>query len=104
MLSDLKEMGFKVVVSQDPVIAQANKKQWEEADRLGYFVKDSTNGKSYDMPWPWGGNCGVVDFTIPEVADWWEPISRNLLTMVSPASGQTWVNLPGVTRSRRNAW
>ena len=44
MLSDLKEMGFKVVVSQDPVIAQANKKQWEEADRLGYFVKDNTNG------------------------------------------------------------
>ena len=71
MLSDLKEMGFKVVVSQDPVIAQANKKQWEEADRLGYFVKDSTNGKSYDMPWPWGGNCGVVDFTLPAVADWW---------------------------------
>ena len=71
MLSDLKEMGFKVVVSQDPVIAQANKKQWEEADRLGYFVKDNTNGKSYDMPWPWGGNCGVVDFTLPAVADWW---------------------------------
>ena len=23
------------------------------------------------MPWPWGGNCGVVDFTKPEVADWW---------------------------------
>ena len=39
--------------------------------RLGYFVKDSTNGKSYDMPWPWGGNCGVVDFTLPAVADWW---------------------------------
>ena len=71
MLADLKEMGFKVVVSQDPVISQANKKQWEEADRLGYFVKDSTNGKSYDMPWPWGGNCGVVDFTLPAVADWW---------------------------------
>ena len=69
MLADLKEMGFKVVVSQDPVISQANKKQWEEADRLGYFVKDSTNGKSYDMPWPWGGNCGVVDFTLPAVAD-----------------------------------
>ena len=48
MLADLKAMGFKVVVSQDPVISQANKKQWEEADRLGYFVKDSTNGKSYD--------------------------------------------------------
>ena len=60
MLSDLKEMGFKVVVSQDPVIAQANKKQWEEADRLGYFVKDSTNGKSYDMPWPWRSVCSSL--------------------------------------------
>ena len=83
MLADLKEMGFKVVVSQDPVISQANKKQWEEADRLGYFVKDSTNGKSYDMPWPWGGNCGVVDFTLPAVADWWgtyqqKPIDRKI--------------------------
>ena len=71
MLADLKDMGFKVVVSQDPVISQANKRQWEEADRLGYLVKDSTNGRSYDMPWPWGGNCGVVDFTLPAVADWW---------------------------------
>ena len=71
MLNDLAGQGFKVIVSQDPVISQANKSQWEEADRLGYFVKDSTTNKSYDMPWPWGGNCGVVDFTIPEVADWW---------------------------------
>lgn len=71
MLADLKAQGFKVVVSQDPVISQSNKKQWEEADRLGYFVTDSTTGKTYDMPWPWGGNCGVVDFTKPGVADWW---------------------------------
>lgn len=71
MLADLDSMGFKVILSQDPVISQANRKQWNEADSLGYFVKDVTTGKSYDMPWPWGGNCGVVDFTIPEVADWW---------------------------------
>lgn len=71
MLSDLKAQGFKVIVSQDPVVSQATKAQWQEADRLGYFVKDSTTGKSYDMPWPWGGNCGVVDFTLPAVADWW---------------------------------
>src|SRR5690554_2604639 len=71
MLSTLSEQGFKVILSQDPVISQVNKKQWEEADKLGYFVKDARTGKSYDMPWPWGGNCGVVDFTIPEVADWW---------------------------------
>lgn len=71
MLSDLKEMGFHVILSQDPVISQANRKQWQEADSLGYFTKDVRTDKSYDMPWPWGGNCGVVDFTIPEVADWW---------------------------------
>ncbi|MDF1549997.1 MAG: glycoside hydrolase family 31 protein, partial [Bacteroidales bacterium] len=71
MLSDLKQAGFKVIVSQDPVISRANKKQWFEADSLGFFALDSRTGKTYDMPWPWGGNCGVVDFTNPEVADWW---------------------------------
>jgi len=71
MLSDLKEDGFKVIVSQDPVISQNNKKQWKEADSLGFFALDARTGKSYDMPWPWGGNCGVVDFTNPKVADWW---------------------------------
>lgn len=71
MVSDLGAMGFKMIISQDPVISQANKKQWEEANSKGYFTTDIRNGKSYDMPWPWGGNCGVVDFTKPEVADWW---------------------------------
>ena len=71
MLSDLDSMGFKVILSQDPVISKANARQWEEADSLGYFVKDVRTGKSYDMPWPWGGDCGVVDFTNPEVAAWW---------------------------------
>jgi alpha-glucosidase len=71
MTQYLKQNGFKMIVSQDPVVSQRNKAQWTEADSLGYFVKDVRTGTSYDMPWPWGGNCGVVDFTIPEVADWW---------------------------------
>lgn len=71
MLSDLSELGFKVIVSQDPVISQNNLHQWREADSLGFFTKDIRTGKSYDMPWPWGGNCGVVDFTNPAVANWW---------------------------------
>ncbi|MFO7668328.1 MAG: glycoside hydrolase family 31 protein [Bacteroidales bacterium] len=71
MLNDLKQDGFKVIVSQDPVISQSNEKQWREADSLGYFTTDIRNGKSYNMPWPWGGNCGVVDFTNPQAADWW---------------------------------
>lgn len=71
MVHELIDKGFKMIVSQDPVISQRNRKQWSEADSLGFFVNDIRNGKSYDMPWPWGGNCGVVDFTNPKVADWW---------------------------------
>ncbi|NDP28682.1 MAG: DUF4968 domain-containing protein, partial [Flavobacterium sp.] len=71
MVKELGDQGFKMIVSQDPVISQVNKKQWEEANSNGYFTKDIRTGKSYDMPWPWGGNCGVVDFTKPEVANWW---------------------------------
>ncbi len=71
MTRQLKDMGFRVIVSQDPIISQNNREQWAEADSLGYFVKDRRTGKTYDMPWPWGGNCGVVDFTLPAVADWW---------------------------------
>lgn len=71
MLSDLADNGFKVIVSQDPVISQNNTIQWKEADSMGYLVSDIRTGKAYDMPWPWGGNCGVVDFTNPAVAGWW---------------------------------
>ncbi len=79
MLADLETDGFKVIVSQDPVISQANKKQWNEADSLGYFTTDVRTGKTYDMPWPWGGNCGVVDFTNPQVADWWGDYQQKVL-------------------------
>lgn len=91
MVSDLANMGFKVIVSQDPVVSKGNssdwhsantpnaKSQWLEADSLGYFSKDIRTGKTYDMPWPWGGNCGVVDFTNPEVADWWGTYQQKVL-------------------------
>jgi len=71
MLTTLREQGFRVILSQDPVISQNNRRQWAEADSLGFFVRDVRTGTTYDMPWPWGGNCGVVDFTLPAVADWW---------------------------------
>lgn len=80
MLQTLKGNGFKVIVSQDPVISQANKKQWREADSLGYFATDARTGKTYQMPWPWGGDCGVVDFTNPAVADWWGTLQQKPIT------------------------
>ena len=76
MLETLRKDGFKMIVSQDPVVSQENKKQWQEADKLGYFALDKRTNKSYDMPWPWGGNCGVVDFTNPSVADWWGTLQQ----------------------------
>lgn len=79
MVADLAAQGFKMIVSQDPVISQNNRMQWQEADSLGYFAKDIRNGKSYNMPWPWGGNCGVVDFTKPEVANWWGTYQQKVL-------------------------
>ena len=97
MLKQLRADGFKVVVSQDPVVSQANKPQWEEADRLGYFVTDSTTSKSYDMPWPWGGNCGVVDFTNPAVANWWgklqqQPIDDGIAGFWTDMGEPAWSN------------
>ncbi|KYP14062.1 glycoside hydrolase family 31 protein [Flavihumibacter sp. CACIAM 22H1] len=76
MLSALDSNGFKVIVSQDPVVSQSNQRQWRAADSLGYFALDQRTGKSYDMPWPWGGNCGVVDFTKPAVANWWGKLQQ----------------------------
>lgn len=76
MLHDLSSMGFKVIVSQDPVVSQANQKQWSAANSAGYFVRDVRTGETYDMPWPWGGDCGVVDFTNPDVADWWGALQQ----------------------------
>ncbi|MBZ4035335.1 DUF4968 domain-containing protein [Flavobacterium sp. 17A] len=103
MVKDLSDMGFKMIVSQDPVISQANQKQWKEADALGHLVKDIRTGKSYDMPWPWGGNCGVVDFTKPEVADWWgsyqqKPLNDGVRGFWTDMGEPAWSNEDAVDR------
>ncbi|WP_029037080.1 glycoside hydrolase family 31 protein [Salinimicrobium xinjiangense] len=79
MLADLAEDGFKVIISQDPVISQVVEDQWQEAAKKGFLATDIRTGKAYDMPWPWGGNAGVVDFTNPEVADWWGELQQKPL-------------------------
>lgn len=103
MLKTLGSQGFKMIVSQDPVISQRDNPQWTEADRLGYFVKDVRTGKSYDMPWPWGGNCGVVDFTLPRVADWWgkyqqKPIDDGVSGFWTDMGEPAWSNEEDIDR------
>lgn len=39
MLKKLKDNGFKMIVSQDPVVSQKDNKQWAEADKLGVFCE-----------------------------------------------------------------
>ena len=110
MLRSLDSLGFKMIVSQDPVISQQGRftqdgqfnsskinYQWKEADSLKYFATDIRTGKSYDMPWPWGGNCGVVDFTKPEVADWWgnyqqKPIADGVRGFWTDMGEPAWTN------------
>jgi alpha-glucosidase len=103
MLQHLDSLGFKMIVSQDPVISQATQKQWREADSLHYFTTDIRTGKSYDMPWPWGGNCGVVDFTKPGVADWWgnyqqKPINDGVRGFWTDMGEPAWSNEDAVDR------
>jgi alpha-glucosidase len=103
MLVNIKKQGFKMIVSQDPVISQANKPQWEAADRLGYLALDVRTNKSYDMPWPWGGNCGVVDFTNPAVADWWgaqqqQPIDDGVSGFWTDMGEPAWSNEEDIDR------
>lgn len=103
MLRKLDSQGFKMIVSQDPVVSQSNKQQWREADSLGYFAKDIRTGKSYDMPWPWGGNTGVVDFTNPAVADWWgalqqKPINDGIKGFWTDMGEPAWSNEVDVDR------
>ncbi len=105
MLRDLAAEGYKVIVSQDPVVSQANLSQWKEADSLSYFVKDVHTGTSYDMPWPWGGNCGVVDFTNPAVADWWgglqqKPVDAGVKGFWTDMGEPAWSNEESTERLR----
>ncbi len=103
MLSTLDSMGFHVIVSQDPVISQRNTQQWDEANRLGLFTRDVHTGEAYDMPWPWGGNCGVVDFTNPDAAQWWgdlqqKPIDDGVSGFWTDMGEPAWCNEEAVER------
>ncbi len=105
MVKSLSDRGFKMIVSQDPVISQENSRQWHEADSLKYFTTDTATGKSYDMPWPWGGNCGVVDFTKPAVADWWgayqqKPLDDGVRGFWTDMGEPAWSNENAVERLR----
>lgn len=79
MLDDLQKQGFKVIVSQDPIISKRNRKQWQAVEDKNLFVLDRRNGKPYNMPWPWGGPGSLMDFTKEATADYWGKLQQKVV-------------------------
>lgn len=81
MIGDLHRMGYRVVLWMVPFVCPAAK-NYHEADKNGYFVKDPS-GKTYQIEWwkPSGtddlgltadGKGGMIDFTNPAAVSWWQ--------------------------------
>ncbi len=66
-MEQLAKKGVKTVPIVDPYI-QVTANNFNEGDRNGYFVKDTSgNTIIYDA---WYGKAGLVDFTNPKAVDW----------------------------------
>ncbi|MFC4057930.1 TIM-barrel domain-containing protein [Planomonospora corallina] len=79
MLADLKEMGFKVCLWMNPYVSHLSP-AFAEAAAAGYFLKKA-DGEVYVAD-SWHGSypeCGIVDFTDPEAAEWFRGLLRPLL-------------------------
>ncbi|RLF98925.1 MAG: alpha-glucosidase, partial [Thaumarchaeota archaeon] len=70
MIKKLHEMGFKVVVIQDPYV-KADETYWlyREGLEKDYFVKDRRGYVFYERGWP--GKSAFPDFTKEDVRKWW---------------------------------
>lgn len=96
---ELRSNGFKMIVSQDPVISKKDNKQYIEANKLGYFVKKISELIKLTKCLGLGVEIiGVVDFTIPEVTDWWGKYQQKPLDDGVSGFGRIWENRHGATR------
>jgi alpha 1,3-glucosidase len=70
MQEELAATGRKMVTIVDPHIKKdPGYKVYDEGHAKGYFVKTKDGGE-YDG-WCWPGSSTYLDFTSPEVRDWW---------------------------------
>eukprot|EP01112_Ceratiomyxa_fruticulosa_P015791 TRINITY_DN4699_c0_g2_i2.p1 TRINITY_DN4699_c0_g2~~TRINITY_DN4699_c0_g2_i2.p1 ORF type:complete len:945 (+),score=243.39 TRINITY_DN4699_c0_g2_i2:232-3066(+) len=70
MQADIKAKGRKMVVIIDPHIKRDTGYYiHKDAQSKDLYIKDK-NGNEYDG-WCWSGSSGYLDFTNPEVRNWW---------------------------------
>ncbi len=78
MLTELGEMGFKVVTIVDPGVKKdSGYSVYREALQKGYYVRDKDGIPYVGKVWP--GDCIFPDFTAEEVRDWWGSLHKSLL-------------------------
>lgn len=74
-MEELSKKGIKMVPLVDPYI-QLTANNFNEGDRNGYFVQDTSgNTVIYDA---WYGESGLVDFTNPKAVDWFNAQVKTL--------------------------
>jgi alpha-glucosidase (family GH31 glycosyl hydrolase) len=91
--------GFRFAVYDQPCLP-IHSPSAQVAREKGYFVTDAAGGVSC-VDWPWGGQCGLIDFFNPEARVWWGSLHDHLaelgvdvfwLDMNEPAvSSSDWV-------------
>lgn len=70
----LKSQGFRVTIWTHPFI-NTDCPTYKEAGDLGYLVKNATGTKTH---W-WNGAGGIIDFTNPAAANWFESRHKKVL-------------------------
>ncbi|BAM46909.1 alpha-xylosidase [Amphibacillus xylanus] len=78
MLKRLKEKDLKISVWINPYIAQKSP-LFAEAHEKGYLIK-KPNGDTWQWD-RWQAGMGIVDFTNPEAAKWYQDHLRDLMAM-----------------------
>ncbi|XP_063725366.1 neutral alpha-glucosidase C-like isoform X2 [Symsagittifera roscoffensis] len=98
LLDDLNAKGRKMVTIIDPHIKRTGGFHvYDEATRLGYFVKKS-DGKTDYNGWCWPGDSSWVDYLNPAAQTWWAGLFSLDMYKGSTLSLFTWndMNEPSV--------
>lgn len=87
MIGKLREQGIKVILIEEPFVT-IHSRLYKEGKEKGYFAARPT-GEIYTLPF-WAGESVLVDFTNPNVKEWWAAQHQPLIEM---GIGGWWTDL-----------